>query len=148
MTSAVETWIVVADGDGARVFEERRRLGPLVERADLAVRSQEDRHLISGRHGTVSGRQGHSQHATGMADPGSAAEARFLSGFAKGLDTAADEGMFEHLVIIAPPEALGALRASLKPSTRRRLEACDPHERHGEDAEALRMRLRTLRGVV
>ncbi len=37
MIDMADTWIVVADGGGARIFEERRRLGPLTERHELTL---------------------------------------------------------------------------------------------------------------
>lgn len=143
-----ETWIIVADGEGARVFEERSRLGPLSERPDLAEVSHEDRHATTGHMGTVTDRSGQGRHGVGDVDPAAKAEHKFLGALAKRLDAAALAGAFERLVIIAPPDALGVLRGGLKPATAARIEVCDPHERHGEDAEALRARLRALRAAV
>jgi len=147
MTQAPETWIVVADTAGARVFEERRRLGPLTERTDLGLVSQEDRHLGS-QQGTVTDRFGYGRHGSGENDPAVKAEHRFLGDLAKRIDEAAVSGAFEHLVLMAPPTALGVLRSHLKPATARRIEACDPHERHTETAEELRHRLSALRAAL
>jgi protein required for attachment to host cells len=119
----------------------------LVERAELAEQSHEDRHQSSAPQATVTGRLGFGRHGAGERDPASRAEERFLAAVAERLDEAAAAGAFEHLVLIAPPAALGVLRAGLRPATARRIEACDPHERHLEDANALRSRLRDLRAA-
>lgn len=145
MAPTAETWIVIADGAGLRVLEERRRLGPLTERADLAVKSTEDRGQSSAHTGTVTDRSGHGRHGAGETDPAENAEHRFLRAAAKQLDAAALAGAFERLVIIAPPDALGVLRGGLAAATARRIEVCDPHERCREDAETLRDRLRAIR---
>jgi protein required for attachment to host cells len=144
MSGAAETWVVIADGTGARVFEERYRLGPLTERADLALVSQEDRHRTAPA-GSVVDRGGFGRHTTTTVDPADRAEKRFLTHLAALLDAAALAHSFEHLAIFAPPRALGVLRAALSAATLRRIELCDPHERRGEDAAALQARLRHLR---
>src|SRR5690348_4567157 len=102
MSEPSGTWIVVADGSGARVFEEHRRLGPLTERTDLAVVSREDRHLGKPQ-GTVTDRHGHGRHGTGDSDPAARAEDRFLADLARQVDHAAAAGAFDSLVLMAPP---------------------------------------------
>ena len=145
MSTTAETWIVVADGAGARVFEERRKLGPLTERPDLALTSQEDRHQAPAHAGSVVDRSGFGRHAPAIADPAARAEERFLVELAALVDKAALANSFARLVIVAPPRALGVLRGALSPATARRIEACDPHERRHEDAKTLQARLRRLR---
>lgn len=147
MSTTAETWIVVADGIGARVFEERRKLGPLTQRPDLTLVSHEDRHQAPVHSGSVVDRSGFGRHATATVDPAARAEQRFMTRLAAVLDKAALANRFEHLVLIAPPHALGVLRSALSAATARRIEICDPHERHGEDAVALRARLRHLRAT-
>lgn len=147
MTKSSETWIVVADGVGARVFEEHMRLGPLTERADLTFVSKEDRGQSASPQGTVTDRFGQGRHGTGETDPAGRAEERFLTDLARRIDDAATAGAFEHLVLIAPPTALGFLRGQLKPATAQRIEVSDPHERHTETSEDLRVRLRALRAA-
>lgn len=142
MSPAVETWIVVADGAGVRIFEERERLGPLHERPELSSATPGALHAASQSRAARAG--GYAGDAEGV-DAGTRNEAGFLAALAKRLDAAALQGAFEHLVIMAPPGALGVLRGRLSPATLRRLEVCDPHERHTEDGAALRRRLRDLR---
>lgn len=145
MSTTAETWIVVADGAGARVFEERRRLAPLTERADLTLVASEDRHRAPRHAATVVSRSGSGRHASATVDPAAKAEQRFITRLAALLDAAALANSFQHLVLIAPPHALGVLRGALDPATGRRIEVCDPHERRTEDAGALQARLRHLR---
>lgn len=128
-----ETWIVVADGGGARIFEEHHRLGPLSERRDLMLESREDRGQ------TPSHRRG------GDGDPADRAERRFLSLVAAVLDAGEASKAFQNLVVVAPPRALGVLRSGLSLATARRIELCDPHDARVLDVDALEARLRRLR---
>lgn len=140
------TWIVVADGARARVFEERVRHGPLHELADLAVhQSGEDRSHASHPKAANQESFGAGRHNVNEADPHTQAENKFLRRVADMVDHAADGHAFAHLVLISPPKALGELKASLKPATARRIALTDPHERIGEDAVALRKRLQQMR---
>jgi len=145
MTASGVTWIVVADGSGARVFEERVRLGPLTERFEMAAESHENRHRASAHGATVTSRVGPGRHGAGTDDPASRAEERFLTTYASRIDAAAEQGAFEHLVLIAPPQALGVLRGHLKAATTRRIEASDPHERLHETLESIQSRLQAVR---
>ena len=96
------TWILVADGDQARIFEERQRAGE--------VREVVARHMV----------------AESLAEP------------ARG-------GVFQGLVIMAPPRALGVLRQALPKPAQALVEGSDPHECVRETAEDIRHRLRHLR---
>lgn len=140
------TWIVVADGARARVFEERVRHGPLHELTDRALH-QTGSDRPSSSHPKASSQQSHGpgQHNVNETDPHSIAEDRFLGRVAEMVDHAATGHAFAHLVLIAPPKALGELKAALKPATARRIVLTDSHERTGEDTAALRKRLQDLR---
>jgi protein required for attachment to host cells len=146
MAEPENTWIVVADGARARVFEERERLGPVRELTDHALhQSGEDRTHAS--HPKAAGQQssGPGRHNVNEADPHGQAEDRFLHRVAHAVDQAAQSHAFGRLVLIAPPKALGVLKAALKPAAAGRLDLTDPHERTGEDAAAIRARLQHLR---
>lgn len=145
MSAAADTWIVVADGERARVFEERRRLAELRERTDLAITSHQDRRAEPGRAGALSHHARHGGRANGPSDPARRAEERFLHALARRIDAAASTGAFARLVILAPPLALGVLRQALRPATASLIEVCDPHERGDLDADAVRARLRDIR---
>jgi protein required for attachment to host cells len=149
MIEDVLTWVVTADGSRARVFEERRRHGPLHEMEGWSFRiGEEDRPHGSGHGGTVHDRTGHGRHSAHDASPVDEAERRFLHRLAERLDRAAQEGAFERLVLMAPPRALGILREALGPSCRRRVHLTEPHERIDEPGEEIRRRLQDLRAPV
>lgn len=139
------TWIVTADAREARIFEERLRSGSLREITALRMRAQDaDRH--SGRQrATVHQRVGQGRHGAGQEAPRRADEAHFLGQVAAALAERCCRGEFDRLVLMAPPHALGALRAALPPTLQDRIEASDPHERRDDDAEALRRHLRAAR---
>lgn len=146
MTAKFETLVVVADGGGARAFQERRRHGPLDEMADWAETAPESERHGSGAHGgTVYGRAGSGRSNIYSAAPAVAAEQKFLSRFADRINRAATAGEFTSLVLIAPPKALGILREGLNPAAHGRIEVSDAHDRMIETADDLRLRLRSLR---
>ncbi|WP_304164676.1 host attachment protein [Phenylobacterium aquaticum] len=135
MNTQDHTWIVVADGGGARVFEERERHGDLHELADWReTHGGED----------VSTAHRHAQHAT-TNSPKAAAEAGFLEDLATHIDVAAGKKAFDKLVIVAPAKALGVLRAALKTEAHERIELTDSHDRTHEDARSLKAHLHKLR---
>jgi protein required for attachment to host cells len=146
MSERIETLVVVADGGGMRAFEEPRRHGPLKERADWGMRpNPADRQLAYTHGGTASERMGAGRHNVLDAPPSEAAEIHFLREVAERLNRAAAADRLAHLVLIAPPKALGVLRKHLEPAAQRRIELTDDHDRRGEDAETLRRSLRRLR---
>ena len=145
MVMTAETWIVVADGAGARIFEERRRLGPLSERTDLVMAGDGEPHAPSDQDAAGAKRAGAARHASATVEWAAKAERRFITRLAASLDAAVQAKSFRNLVLIARPEGLGRLRDALGPAAARCLEACDPHERRTEDASALRARLHDLR---
>jgi protein required for attachment to host cells len=143
------TWVLVADGAHARLFEERQRTGALHEKADWTMRLQrEDRPRAPAHAATVHERGGTGRHGDKDHAPAQEAERRFLARVAEALNAAGVRGEFDHLVIMAPPAALGVLRARLAPRLSGRLEATDPHNRLGDDADAMRAHLRQLRARI
>ena len=126
MTDRDITWIVAADGARARVFEERVHGGPLHELTEHAV------HAAA---------HAHARAAVG-ADH---AEAKFLHQVAEVVNRASDAQTFQHLVLMAPPKALGELRTLLKATSLAKVRDADPHERTSEDPVKLRESLRHLR---
>ena len=146
MTEQIETLVVVADGGGARAFEEPRRHGPLRERVDWRMfPNPADRQLAYTHGGTASERMGSGRHNVLDAPPTEAAETHFLREVAERLNRVAAADGFAHLVLIAPPKALGVLRKHLAPAALRRFELTDDHDRRAEDAETLRRSLHRLR---
>lgn len=135
MNTQDHTWIVVADGGKARVFEERERHGDLHELADWRE-----------NHGgeDVSHAHRHAQHST-TDSPKAAAEAEFLQDLAGHIDIAARKKAFDKLVLIAPAKAIGVLRSALKTEAHDRIELTDSHDRTHEDARTLKEHLHKLR---
>lgn len=140
------TWIVTADAHEARFFVERVRLGEVKELEGHRMRAT-DAELAGGhRHkATVHDRHGEGRHGAGERDMDHEAERRFLKRVATKLSLEAAAGSFDRLVLMAPPHALGALRQALSPAVTARLDVSDDHERVGDDADAVRVRLRQAR---
>ena len=112
-----KTWIVVADGDQAKIFEHD---GP--GRGLHAVKDAmlEQAHLKAGdimadRPGRASNPAGPGSRASVgyRTDPVEVRERRFVEQLAQMLDDKHNEGAFERLVIAAAPAALGDLRPAL-----------------------------------
>lgn len=143
------TWVVVADGAQARLFEEPLRAGPLRERPEWALRQEHGDWPHARPHAaTVHQRVASGRHAGKEAKPSQEAERRFLARVAERLAAAAERHEFEGLVLIAPPRALGVLRAALSPALKARLEASEPHDRVRADADQMRISLRELRAAL
>ncbi len=146
MMEDVTTWVVTADGRKARVFEERVRGGPLhpLPQHDMDA-DHEDRPAAHGHRATVRDRAGFGRHGAGDKPLTEIQEHRFLTRVAHALDAAAEAGLFERLVLMAPARALGILRAELDPKTARRIEVDSPRDRSSLAEEVLREALQAAR---
>ena len=133
------TWFLLADGRRARVLAEPRRGAPLAELGDwnLAIGADElydiqDRpprshdRLGSSRHAMDQGRNLHEEE-----------EARFLDRVAQRLEAAEARKEFDHLVIAAPPRALGILRETLAAPVKACIRAEIDKDLIDEDAATL-----------
>lgn len=119
MPRTIRTWILVADGSRARVYES---LGPgsglreVLHEDEPALRTHE---IVSDRGGRRHDTTGAGRHAVSAAsDPqrhGEKEFARRVSGF---LDRKAGEGAFDRLVLTAAPATLGDIRGMLHKTTR------------------------------
>ena len=121
-----KNWVLVADGQHAQVFQSEgwgHGLRP-VEGAHFegkvpaarAIGTDKPGRLYSGAHGRPSA----------VGETGSlhrAAKERFVKSVAAVVDRASHEGAFERLVVIAPPEALGEIRATLSDQTKKKIVA-------------------------
>ncbi|MDP1874136.1 host attachment protein [Phenylobacterium sp.] len=140
------TWILAADGDQARIFEERQRAGEVRELETLHMGRVGGDYPRAAAHGaTVHDRAGHGQHGAGERAPHEEAEDRFLERVAESLADPARREAFQGLVIMAPPRALGVLRQALPKAVQAKLEGSDHHECVRETAEDIRGRLRKVR---
>lgn len=139
-------WFLLADGRRARVLIEPRRGANLQEPSDWAMEigpeelyDPQDRparafdSVGGGRHAMDRGRSLHEQE-----------EEKFLKKVAARLGEAEKHKAFEHLVIAAPPRALGLLRGFLPPAAQARIRAETPKDLLDEDTPRLRERLRDL----
>ncbi|MBL8536002.1 MAG: host attachment protein [Hyphomonadaceae bacterium] len=143
-----KVWFLVADGRRARALSEPERGATLVEAWTDAIsdddrRTPQDRPPRSfdsvgpGRHAMDGGRTLHEQE-----------EVNFLMRIAARVHEAGQAGAYDHLVIAAPPRALGILRAHLSDLAKARLRVDLDKDLLDEPLPRLRERLReALMGV-
>ncbi len=113
-----ESWVVVCDGQKALFLQnegdsELLNLKPVEILAESHARTSE---LGTDRPGRSFQSQGHSRSAAEATDLHAQAEADFLHKIAQLIDAAAREGKTKHLVLVAPPKALGLIRGWLTPA--------------------------------
>lgn len=131
------TWVVLADGARARVVANKGPgvdLQPVYEeeeaKAMLPAREIEadrpGRTFDSGGRGDAAAQGRHAYEPP--TDPRRKEQAQFIGTVAEVLENAAHEGSFERLVLIAPPKALGDLRASLSKNVMRMVSAEIPKD--------------------
>ncbi len=113
------TWIVVADGAKARILLYKPHQKGVQQLPDGEFH---DPHLAT--HDLVTDRAPRVQESVGSArhaiepriDPHKQLENQFLATLAGHLESAAQRGEFEHLVVVAPATALGELRKDFGPA--------------------------------
>ena len=121
------TWIVIADGDQAKIFENDGPGRGLHAIKDLQLEQErlKARDIMAdkpGRAGNTQGpgsRSGIEYHT----DPVDAREQKFVERLAQMLEQKHNEGAFERLVIAAAPAALGDLRPALSDGVRETIMA-------------------------
>lgn len=121
-----KSWIVIADGAHARVFENRgpgQGLTPLPEE-EAHHGHKPSREIDADRPGRSHDRFGPGRHA--MEPPSDAHRSekqRFAEALAARLNTKAQAGSFDRLILVAPAKTLGDLRNALSKETRARVQA-------------------------
>jgi protein required for attachment to host cells len=123
----IVTWILVADGDQAKLFEHDgpgRGLhaidGLQFEQAHLRAREiMADKPGRAGAGNAPGSRSAMEYHS----DPVDVRERRFLEGVADMLNAKCLEGAFDRLVVAAAPAALGELRAALSDQVKKTMLA-------------------------
>lgn len=139
-------WILIADGRRARMLVEPRR-GATLEEADgwtmeigpNELYDAQDRpprsfdRVGAGRHAMDKGRSLHEQE-----------EEKFLKRVADRVSEAERHNQFDHLVIAAPPRALGLLRTMLGPGAKSRIRADLSKDLLDEPTPKVRERLSDL----
>ncbi len=111
-------WIVVADGAKARVLSRQGRHGPLEPASDMCFAEAEarlpTRDVGADRPGRVQESANAARHAMEpRVDWHRFAKERFAIGIANALEAAAQRKLYEELILVAPPRALGDLRRAL-----------------------------------
>ena len=109
------TWVVVADGTRARLFN--RHKNRTLEEFDTLLSPEHRLHegdLVTDRDGRSFDSAGSGRHAMGNKNAAKDHEmANFARRLAARLDEGRNAGQLERLVLIAPPRFLGQLRANL-----------------------------------
>jgi protein required for attachment to host cells len=137
-------WFLLADGRRARVLVEERRGAALQDDWTMEV-SDDDLYDPRDRRARNSNRVGLGKHTVGNdRNLHEAEEENFLKRLAERLGEAEKSRKFEHLLIAAPPRALGTLRELLPASVRSRIRADTPKNLLDEDPPKLRERLTEL----
>jgi protein required for attachment to host cells len=119
------TWFILADGAKARILQ-RRASEP---RSFAVVVHEESAEAILPSHELTTDRPGRSyesatpsRHAVQWkTDPHEAAKIQFEQRIADLVNRAAEQGLFDALVLVAPPRVLGEVRKALSPQARERL---------------------------
>lgn len=112
----IVTWVLVADGDRAKIFENN---GPgkglnSVDGLDLEQPHLKARDVMADKQGRSFSSVGHGRSAMEYpSDPVDVREARFVKSLAALLDKKLHEGAYNRLIIAAAPSALGEIRPCL-----------------------------------
>lgn len=112
------TWILIANGARGRVL---RHAGPgsglsEVDGLEFSQEPKRAQDIMADKPGRSFASAGHGRSAMEpRTDPVEKREADFVKRLAAFLDAEREAGSFDRLVLVAPPIALGALRASLNP---------------------------------
>jgi protein required for attachment to host cells len=106
------TWVVVADGSRSKVFQAAGK-GKIEMKSETAVPHPPSRDIDADRPGRTFDSAGVGRHAKEPpTDPHDKAETDFLHALAQQLSAAREKKAFDRLIVIAPPRALGVLRAA------------------------------------
>lgn len=114
------TWIVVAESSRARIFQTDKAGSVFEELADLVHPNSrlKARELSSDSPGRSFDSKGAGRHAMSqMTDTKRHQGEVFAGEIADKLESGRTKGEFDHLILVAPPEFLGLLRASIGSET-------------------------------
>lgn len=119
-------WVLLADGQRARLLQTNGRNAPLVQATDREFigNAEPSRDIASDRPGRGHDRGGAGRHAMDPpTDPHRYEKKRFVRSVVDELDERRKKNEFEQLVIVAPPKALGDIRAELSDGLKDMLKA-------------------------
>ena len=120
----VRTWIVIADGARARIVKNAGPGRGVEADANLVFRSEHRKlqEIMADKPGRAFDSVGKGRHAMAFgADAVREDERRFLQSLAARLEKEATAGSYDRLILIAPPRALGDLRAILSKPVKNRV---------------------------
>lgn len=139
-------WFLLADGRRARMWEEPARGADLIQRDDWTMAiSGDDLYEPQDRPPRAFESASPRRHAMdGGRNLHEAEEEKFLKRVADRVSEAQRRGSFDHLVIAAPPRALGFLRNVLPDAVKAKIRAETAKDLVDEDGRALKARLREL----
>lgn len=127
MIKRTVTWYLVADGARGRIFANDgpgKGLYPAVETEFAIERPERTHDIVSDREGRSTGPAGGSRHSMNApTDPHEHEETAFLRQLASRLGEMGQENLYDRLVIVAAPRALGDLRAQLPRAAREKVTA-------------------------
>jgi len=110
------TWVLVAESSRAKLYTVNGRLAPITE-IEALVHPESRMHegdLVSDSAGSDGGSVGQGRHVIDSKNTARDHESlEFARTLASRLDSARNNGDFDNLVLIAPPEFLGHLRGNL-----------------------------------
>jgi protein required for attachment to host cells len=118
------TWVLVADGARARLLTRTTKTEPFVPALDHEFIGSNipSREIDADRPGRSFDSAGDGRHAMEPpTDPRRKRKADFAKELAALLDAEAKRGSFDQLVVVAPPQALGDLRAEFTEAVRGRI---------------------------
>jgi len=113
-----KSWVVVCDGTKALVFSNEGD-AELLNLKALDIRVEADpptRDQGTDRPGRVHQSQGQSRSSLEATDFHAGVEEHFIMDLAGRLDKAAENHEVKHVILVAPPKAMGILRKHLSPA--------------------------------
>jgi protein required for attachment to host cells len=111
-----KTWILAAESSRAVLYRVESRIAPLVEVKSFSHPEgrEQEQDMTSDRPGRAFDSLGNNRHAMGKeVDPRRQEAMQFSRRLADCLEQGRNQGDYEQLILIAPPEFLGLLRQTL-----------------------------------
>lgn len=109
-------WVLIADGQRARLFETTGRYAPLTQALDQEFigNALPSREINADRPGRYSSRIGGERHAMDSpTDPHRHEKREFARQLAEEMEEYHKKNRFDQLIIVAPPQTLGDIRAEM-----------------------------------
>lgn len=109
-------WVLIADGQRARLLETTGRNAPLSQALgqEFIGNALPSRDINADRPGRYSGGPGGQHHAMDWpTDPHRHEKREFARWLAEEMEEYRKKGKFERLIVVAPPQTLGDLRAEM-----------------------------------